>query len=94
MILPYLFNSIQRDPNVRTLEPVSQGTGSPISHTLGATGNWTPVGILDNSCMGDMSEAGGWHAVIQVIHSRHQTWLATSRVPSLADFSASPFCRI
>ena len=35
--------------NDKSLGPVSQGTGSPIFHTRGATGNWTPVGILENS---------------------------------------------
>ena len=38
--------------NDKSLGPVSQGTGSPIFHTRGATGNWTPGGILDNSSMG------------------------------------------
>ena len=28
--------------NDRSLVPVSQGTGSPIFHTRGATDNWTP----------------------------------------------------
>ena len=52
-----------------------------------ATGH--QVGILDNSCMGDMTEAGGWHVLMQVIHSRHPTWLATDQVPSLAGFLVS-----
>jgi hypothetical protein len=32
--------------NDKSLGPVSQGTGSPIFHTRGATGNWTG-GILE-----------------------------------------------
>ena len=43
----YLF--IHDGSNDKSLGPVSQGTGSPIFHTRGATGNWTPVGILENS---------------------------------------------